>query len=62
MHAEVEIDLYCYNSSMVELFTSESDVQSFNYDIDEVFAALVYRQWLKCKIRGGGMLHSGLGP
>ena len=20
------------------------------------------RQWLKCKIRGGGMLHSGLGP
>jgi len=19
-------------------------------------------QWLKCKIRGGGMLHSGLGP
>jgi len=21
-----------------------------------------YFQWLKCKIRGGGTLHSGLGP
>jgi len=23
---------------------------------------VVYRQWLKCKIRGGGTLHSGVGP
>jgi len=22
----------------------------------------VCQQWLKCKIRGGGTLHSGLGP
>jgi len=24
--------------------------------------SLYYIQWLKCKIRGGGTLHSGLGP
>jgi len=23
---------------------------------------VLYTQWLKCKIRGGGTLHSGLGP
>jgi len=23
---------------------------------------ITYCQWLKCKIRGGGTIHSGLGP
>jgi len=27
-----------------------------------VYMHHIYTQWLKCKIRGGGTLHLGLGP
>jgi len=39
----------------VRLFCSAHNVTSLQ-------RFTTYRQWLKCKIRGGGTLHSGLGP
>jgi len=41
-----------------QIFPSESGVPHFNV----LVGGDPLPQWLKCKIRGGGTLHSGLGP
>jgi len=42
--------------------TEEKRKVSYALCNNKSFQKLALMQWLKCKIRGGGTLHSGLGP